>query len=252
MKKLSLLILGIAFAIGQFAVQASADDQFSAQMKKFLATEAGQELIGSTAEEYFKTKQQKMRQQAEKQAGADIEEQLKNPTKVNLGSSPSKGPDNAPITIVEFSDFECPFCARGKESIDAVKAQFGDKVRVVFKNMPLAFHKNAEPAAAAALAAGEQGKFWEMREVLFQNQRGLTEDLFVKTAKEMGLDVDRFKKDMKSDSVKKQIEEDKAEAARLGVRGTPNFFVNGVAVRGALPPSHFEGIINRILEDGQG
>jgi len=251
MKKLSLLILGVAFAVGQFAVQAGANEEFSSQMKKFLETEAGQELIGSTAEEYFKAKQQKMRQQAQKQAGQDLEEQLKNPVKVNLGDSPSKGPDNAPITIVEFSDFECPFCARGKESIDAVKEQFGDKVRVVFKNMPLAFHKNAEPAAAAALAAGEQGKFWEMRELLFENQRSLNEELFVSKAKELGLNVDKFKKDMKSDSVKKQIEADKAEAERLGVRGTPNFFVNGVAVRGALPPAHFEGIINRILEDGQ-
>jgi protein-disulfide isomerase len=129
---------------------------------------------------------------------------------------------------------------------DIVKA-YGDKVRVVFKNLPLSFHKNAEPAARAALAANKQGKFWEMHDAFFNNQRGLNEEFYMTTAKNIGLNVDKFKADMNSDEIKKQVQADMELAKKHGVSGTPGFSVNGVMVRGAYPLDHFKGIIDRWL-----
>ena len=122
-------------------------------------------------------------------------------------------------------------------------------VKLVFKNLPLPFHKNAEPAARAALAAGKQGKFWEMHDKLFANQKKLNEAFYTSTAKDLGLNVETFKKDYASDELKKQVKDDAAQARKLGIQGTPGFTVNGVMVKGAYPFDHFKGIVDRWLSD---
>ncbi len=156
--------------------------------------------------------------------------------------------DEALVTIVEFSDFECPFCSRGGNTVKAVKNEYGDKVRVVFKHHPLPFHRNAGPAHKAAIAAQKQGKFWEFHDKAFENQRGLNEDNFVAWAKELGLDVDKFNKDRKDASADARIKADMEMAATIKVQGTPNFLINGRKVVGAQPKGVFKAVIDEEIK----
>lgn len=227
---------------------AHADAKFDKQIEAYLETERGKEQIGKAMEAYMQERQIRARKQAEEQANAELERQFKNPVKIEAGNSPAKGPANAKVTIIEFSDFQCPYCSRGKETMEQVLAAYPNDVKVVFKNLPLPFHQQAVPAAKAALAAGKQGKFWEMHDKLFDNQQKLSPAYYDEAAKELGLDLDKFKKDMASPEIEKQIEEDKALAAKNEIQGTPGFFVNGVAVKGAYPLDHFKMIIDRWLK----
>ncbi|HIF98073.1 MAG TPA: hypothetical protein EYQ54_13790 [Myxococcales bacterium] len=167
---------------------------------------------------------------------------------VNTKGSPAKGGSvNAPVTLVEFSDFQCPFCSRVTGTLDQIENTYGDKVRIVFKHLPLAMHSRAPMAHAASEAANRQGKFWEMHDLIFSNQRELSEAKFVEYAGKIGLDVDRFKKDLASASVKARVDADAAEARKLGVTGTPGFFVNGYFLSGAKPFSEFKRVIDAQL-----
>ena len=130
----------------------------------------------------------------------------------------------------------------------ALKKEYGDKIRVVFKNLPLSFHKNAELAARAAHAAGKQGKFWEMHDKLFENFRTLGEDSINGFAKEIGVDVAKWKKDLNSAATKAKVEADKKLANKVGARGTPNFYINGDHLAGAQPIDRFKAIIDKHLK----
>ena len=164
---------------------------------------------------------------------------------VNTKGSPAKGGSaNAVVTLVEFSDFQCPFCGRVNDTLDQIEDAYGDKVRIVFKHLPLRMHSRAPMAHAASEAANRQGKFWEMHDLIFANQRDLSETAYIGYAGKIGLDVDQFKKDMNSASVKAKVDADAAEAAKLGVTGTPGFFVNGYFLSGAKPFSEFKRVID--------
>lgn len=167
--------------------------------------------------------------------------------KYGVVGSPYKGNADALVTIVVFSEFQCPFCARVNPTLDEILKKYGDDVRIVFKNLPLDFHDRAEPAARAALAAGEQGKFWEFHDIAFENQRTLTDENFEKWAAQLNLDIEKFKADYNSEAITARVAADAKLAAELGVRGTPNLFVNGHNVRGAQPFSAFEPIIDAEL-----
>jgi protein-disulfide isomerase len=148
-----------------------------------------------------------------------------------VGASPVLGPQDAPVTIVEFSDYQCPFCARSEPLIKDVMKEYPDKVRFVYKHLPLvSIHSNAMGAAQAAVAAGKQGKFWEMHDLLFANQRALQTDKLKDYAKDLRLDVAKFEADMSSDEVKSVIRDDMGLSQKVGVRGTPTIFVNGKLV----------------------
>ncbi|WP_443096568.1 DsbA family protein [Pyxidicoccus fallax] len=172
--------------------------------------------------------------------------------KVDVGNAPVKGPKNAPITIVAFSDFECPFCSRVLPTLKQIEEQYGNKVKVAFQNQPLPFHANAKPAAAAALAAHEQGKFWEMHDKLFANQRALDRASLEKYAQELGLNVDKFKAALDSNKFAAQIDADAAEGQRLGASGTPTFFINGRTLVGAQPFDAFKRVIDEELKKAGG
>ena len=164
---------------------------------------------------------------------------------VNTKGSPAKGGGaNAAVTLVEFSDFQCPFCSRVTGTLDQIEEAYGDKVRIVFKHLPLRMHSRAPMAHAASEAANSQGKFWEMHDLIFENQRDLSEAAYLRYAGQIGMDVDQFKKDMVSASVKARVDADAAEAAKLGVTGTPGFFVNGYFLSGAKPFSEFKRVID--------
>jgi protein-disulfide isomerase len=205
------------------------------------------EKIGGAMEKFFQKKQQDAAKEQEQQAQAEMEEQFKNPVKMDAGNSPVKGNAAAKVTIIEFSDFECPYCRRGYETMEQLLGMYPNDVKVVFKHYPLPFHKQAEPAAKAAWAAQQQGKFWEYHEMLFKNQERLGTDFYISAAKELKLDADKFTKDMNSDAAAKQVKEDTEIGQKNGIQGTPGFFVNGVAVKGAYPAAHFKTIIDRVL-----
>lgn len=173
-------------------------------------------------------------------------------SRIPLGKSFVIGNPNAPITIVAFSDFQCPFCRRGSENITKILKKYPKDVKIVFKHFPLAFHKEAIPAAKAAIAAGNQGKFEEMHNLLFANQKDFRQkgelgmqDLLMGYANTLGLDLYRFASDLRVPMTEKLVKEDIVLGERLGVRSTPHFFINGERLSGSQPVEKFEEIIKR-------
>ncbi len=144
-----------------------------------------------------------------------------------LDGSPTKGPDSAPVTIVELADFECPHCALAVGEIDAVLAAHPGKIRLVYKSYTLPFHVHGEPAARAAFAAGQQGKFWEMEHLLFQQQQHLEDADIERYARSLRLDIPKWKADMASPAIKSRIDADHALGEELKLKGTPTIYVNG-------------------------
>jgi len=145
-----------------------------------------------------------------------------------VGDSPSKGAADAKVTIVEFSDYQCPFCSQAEPLLDQVMQAYPKDVKRVYKQFPLtSIHPNALPASKAAVAAGKQGKFWEMHAKLFGNQRELSPDNYKKWAEELKLDMARFEKDLASPDVQGAIDKEMQEARAADVTGTPTIFVNG-------------------------
>jgi protein-disulfide isomerase len=169
-------------------------------------------------------------------------------TDIQIGQSPTQGPQDAKITIYAFNDFECPHCQRGAKTLKPLLKQYSGKVRLVFKNKPLPFHQHASSAAKAALAAHMQGRFWEYHDLLFENSGKLGEEVFLQLAKELDLDIDQFNTNRNSKTVEDQLNADIAEANKLGLRGTPAFVINGVVVTGTRSQSYFNNIMKRLLE----
>ena len=146
---------------------------------------------------------------------------------IPIDGSPTRGPEAAPVTIVEFADFECPFCQKVAPELDALWEKRKDKVRFVYKFMPLTMHVHGELAARAGIAAMAQGKFWEMHHQLFSNGDHLDENDVAKYAAAIGLDVDRFRADLRSPATTARLEADRKLADSLSVKGTPTIYING-------------------------
>ncbi len=164
--------------------------------------------------------------------------------KVPVEGSPVEGPETALVTIVEFSDYQCPFCSRANNTMKQLKADYGDKVRFVMKQNPLSFHDKAKPAATAALAAGMQGKYWEMHHKMFDNQQSLDEASLERYAQDVGLNVEKWKADRNAASINDVISRDQGLAGQLGANGTPAFFINGRKLSGAQPIDRFKAMID--------
>jgi len=180
--------------------------------------------------------------------------ELKPPTvEVAVGSTPFQGKDKAPITIIEFSDYECPYCKKAEPTIEEVIKVYGDKVRLAYRNYPLPFHKSAKPAAIAALCANEQGKFWPMHDKLMA-ATDLTPANMQQIATAVGLDRKKFDDCVKDgDKFEADIQKDLAAGQAAGVNGTPAFFINGRLLDGAQPIEKFKEVIDEELENaGQG
>jgi protein-disulfide isomerase len=172
--------------------------------------------------------------------------------RVDIGDAQIEGAKDAKVTIVIFSDFQCPFCARVQATLDELQKEYGSDVRIVAKHNPLAFHPNAEHSARAAEAAGKQGKFWEMHDKLYADTKALGISDIEGYAKDLGLDVARFKKDMDSSEVADRIEANKKQARELGAAGTPSFFINGRFLSGAQPKESFKVLIDAELANADG
>ena len=169
---------------------------------------------------------------------------------LEVKGSPVLGSKDAKVEIVEFSDFQCPFCSRVWPTLQQVRDEYPDDVRVVFKHLPLRIHPKAPAAHAAAEAAHRQGKFWEMHDAIFASPRDLSPERYEQYATEIGLDLDQFKTDVTSASVKARVKADQSEAAKLGVSGTPSFFINGRYLSGAQPFEEFKKRIDEELAKG--
>lgn len=159
----------------------------------------------------------------------------------------AEGPANAPVTIVEFSDFQCPFCQRSETAVKEVRQKYGDKVRLVYRDFPLPMHQNAMIAAEAARCAADQGKFWQYHDALFADQTKLTSAGLKATAGKLGLDQKQFDQCLDQNKHLAAIEGDIAAGKQAGVTGTPAFFINGRPVNGAQPASSYEQVIDEEL-----
>ncbi len=161
---------------------------------------------------------------------------------------PTIGDDSAPVTIVEFSDFQCPYCAQVGPTLKKITEDYSGKVRLIFRQFPLTnIHKQAETAAEASLCAADQGKFWEMHDAMFADQKSLTEDLLKEKATELGLDDEAFNSCMDSKNHLKAIEADVRAGVEVGVTGTPAFFINGRPLSGAQTYEKIAEVIDEEL-----
>ncbi len=145
---------------------------------------------------------------------------------INTAGSPFRGPEDAPVTVVLFTDFECPYCSKVEPLMAQILEKNPETVKLVFKNMPLQFHKFADPAARAALAAGKQGKFWEFHDALFAAEK-LSNQVIADIAVALNLDIEQWKQDKESQEIRQQINRDLADAQQAGVTGTPTIYING-------------------------
>ena len=160
---------------------------------------------------------------------------------------PARGPADAPVQIIEFSDFECPFCQRSAPTIARVLADYGDRIRLVYRHYPLPNHPNARPAAEASACAAELGAFWQYHDRLFENQTRLAEGDLKQHAADLGLEAGAFNDCFDSRKYRQDVDADIAAADEAGVSGTPAFFINGRPLNGAQPYEAFRRIIDEEL-----
>ena len=168
---------------------------------------------------------------------------------INVGDAPALGDKDAKVTVVEFSDFQCPFCAKGADIIKGLKKKYGSKVRFVFKNFPLPFHNQAEGAAVAGLCANEQSTelFWKMHDEMFADQTKLDSAALKATAKKIGAKAEQFNKCLDENKYLTKVQADMEEGKKIKVKSTPTFFINGQLINGAQPLDVFTDIIDEEL-----
>jgi protein-disulfide isomerase len=214
-------------------------DEEIAQARQMMAA-------GTPRSELYAKLTSKAAQPGPVERGADWQPSLSQDVyKLPLGRAPARGGKAPKVTLVEFADFQCPFSARARSTLDELAKTYGDDLRLVFKHNPLPFHVRAMSAALAAEAARAQGKFWAMHDKLFANQQRLEDANLEQYAREVGLDLTRYRASMKrTAALRRRVAADQAEAARFGVSGTPSFFVNGRPLRGAYPMATFQTIID--------
>jgi protein-disulfide isomerase len=218
----------------------------AAHPKKFMLTV--QNAVKSTQKDAAKNQEQKI--ELEILAG------IENPLKPQISKDQLiRGPKDAPITIVEYSDFECPYCAKSNNTISTLLNKYPGKVRVIFKHLPLSFHPSAMISAKyyEAISLQSSKKAYAFHDKIFQNQNGLKngEPYLTQIAEDLKVDMVRLQKDLHSNLVKDKIKEDITEAQKFNIQGTPGFIINGVPVKGAYPVEHFERIISKLKERGK-
>ena len=254
MNRLAAAALSLLIASPSFAALSREDLQTALNKNPDLVLQALKkmdkaaffELVMEAQKEY----QAKKQADEEEKEKAELEEAYKNPLKPLIDEKTRiRGNKDAPITIVEYSDFQCPYCQHGFQTVVAVREKYGPKVRFIYKHLPLvAIHPNALPTAKwlEAVAIQSPDKAWVFHDTMFKNQSSLSEDYYKKTVKGMGLDVEKAAKDAASQAVADKIEADTKEAKEFGFTGTPGFLINGIPLRGAYPPEEFDKIIKRL------
>ena len=197
--------------------------------------------------------QGKKREVDEKKA---LEDSFNNPVLAEIRSDESfRGEKDAPITLIEYSDFECPFCSRGFNTVMELMEKYKGKIRFAYKHLPLSFHPQAMPAAQyyEAIRLQSEEKAWQFHDAIYKNQRALQngEKFLKEEAKKIKVDMAKLAKDVKSEVVQKRIDADMAEAAKFGFQGTPGFLLNGIPVKGAYPTQHFDDLFSELKKRGK-
>jgi protein-disulfide isomerase len=167
--------------------------------------------------------------------------------KIDIGESPVQGPKEAKVTIIDFSDYQCPFCGQARKTLKKIMDTYGNSIRLVFKDFPMSFHRDAEKAHEAAYCAGDQGKYWSMHELLFTNQNTLKVNNLKYFAKELGLDMAKFNKCLDDRIHAKRVTKNIEEARKFGVKKAPTFFINGIMLEGVSSFNNFKEIIDAEL-----
>jgi protein-disulfide isomerase len=180
----------------------------------------------------------------ELRTAANLQIDLPAPRVEVAATGPTRGPPDAKVTIVEFSDFQCPYCGAAFGTVEQLMQQYAGKVKLVFRQFPLPIHPQAEKAAEASLCAADQKKFWEFHDLLFRNQKKLDASDLKTYAASAGLDGPKFAQCLDSGDKKKQVDLDLEAGQAAGVNGTPAFFINGVFLNGALPIEEFKKVID--------
>lgn len=256
MKKTIVLAFVLAFGLSGCAPSAK---QLKEAIEKdpsivFVAIEKDPEKFIEVVNNAAQNAQKKAQEKAMEDETKKRDEEFKSPLVAEIQSDRVIfGKKDAPITIVEYSDFECPYCSRGFQTLKQVEKEYGDKVRVVFKHLPLDFHPKALPAAKyfEAIARQDHAKAEKFHDAMFENQNRLKNDgekYMNEVAKKLGVNMTKLQADLKDESLMKRIEADQEEAAKFNFTGTPGFIINGVSLRGAYPFSEFKTIIDKHLE----
>jgi len=178
----------------------------------------------------------------------DRSKTLDDPVKIPVTGSPVIGPQNAPITLIEFSDFQCPYCYKAVPELQAVMKAYPTQVKLIFKQFPLDNHSQAAYAAAAALAAHKQGKFWGLHDAMFAQHGKLSREIVLKLAGDLGLDMKRFSADVASAEVRKAVDKDRNDGENAGVDSTPTLYVNGQHYNGPLTLAALKPILDGELK----
>lgn len=185
-------------------------------------------------------------QKQQQQAGKELVERLKtDPTSI-IGQSPTMGSEARKIVLVEFSDFQCPFCSKAHDTLQQFMKAHGNEVTLVYKHLPLDIHPEAFPAAQASWAAAQQNKFWEYHDLLFANQRKLGDAFYQEAAQQLSLNLEKFNQDRKSPASAEAVSEDQKLGETLGITGTPFFLMNGIPIRGAQPLEGFTQVLEQV------
>lgn len=206
---------------------------------------AGMADVVITAIKQGKTEQQ-ARDEAENSKWAHIQppKVLEDPVAIPVAGAPETGPANAAVTLVEFSDFQCPYCAAAVPQIEAVLRAYPTQVKLIFKQFPLEQHPQADLAATAALAAQKQGKFWQMHDAMYASQDNLSRSAILATAAHIGLNVKQMEEDMDSTAIRETVVRDVQDGTKAGVEGTPTLFINGQKYNGAINLSILKPILD--------
>jgi protein-disulfide isomerase len=175
-------------------------------------------------------------------------EVLEDPVKIPVAGSPVTGPMDAAVTIVEFSDFQCPYCIQAVPELEAMLKVYPKQVKLIFKEFPLEIHSDAYRAATAALAAQKQGKFWEMHYALFDHHDNLSLQSILKIAQDLKLDIPRLQKDMESKEIHDVVAKDLQDGTTAGVEGTPTIFVNGQRYNGKIQLAQLRQLVEAELK----
>lgn len=258
-KTIALLMVGI------LAFSCTSEKQIKEQVKKALeddptlfisAIEKNPVAFAEAMRGAISKAQAELKKKQEVDEAQKLEEKFDNPLVPEIRSDEMiRGKKDAPLTLVEYSDYECPFCSRGFNTVMELISKYGDNIRFVYKHLPLSFHRNAMIASQyhEALRLQSEEKAWKFHDEIFKNQGKLKsgESFLIKLAKEVGADMKKLAKDVKSKEVQDRIAADMKEAAGFGMQGTPGFLLNGIPVKGAYPASYFFDIVEKLKKKGK-
>ncbi len=262
MKLLNVLIL---FLISALFASCTSDEKMKEQMTKILKDDPKvlTEAIEKHPAEFIealqraaKNAQEEMGKKREEEEKKKLEDSFDKPLVAEIRKDEAiRGNKSAPLTLVEYSDFECPFCSRGYETVVALLKKYDGKIRFIYKHLPLSFHEQAMISAKyyEAIRLQDEKKAFAFHDEVFKNQKKLKngEAFLQATAKQVGADLAKLKKDLNSEAVQKRIADDSKEAGSFGMQGTPGFLINGIPVRGAYPPEYFVDLVDKLEKKGK-